>query len=139
MVGLVSIPMILLLRTVSTRGTNAQHYDAWTVSSFLFFIYSLLLLSLWNRGFTLEELAQALVTNVGARYAINMDGGGSSTMVYEERVVNRPTCLDIPIVVCQRPIATVMCVSGSHHRHYHHHHHHPMETKETERNNVPKE
>jgi hypothetical protein len=51
--------------------------------------------------------------NVGARHAINMDGGGSpSIMVYEERVVigsySGPPCLDIlPVVVCQRPVATV--------------------------------
>jgi hypothetical protein len=84
-----------------------------------------------NPGLTLEELAHVLVDN-GARYAINMDGGGSSTMVmmvdadaddaddaddaYEEtayRVINRPTCLDVPIVVCERPVATVLCVRSS--------------------------
>ena len=60
----------------------------------------------------MEDLAQLLVHDVGAKYAINMDGGGSSTMVRGmKNVVNRPTCLDIPIK-CQRPVATVICVSS---------------------------
>jgi exopolysaccharide biosynthesis protein len=62
-----------------------------------------------NRGLALEELGQLLV-ELGASYAINMDGGGSSTMVYDLQVISRPTCLDIPLV-CQRPVATVMCIS----------------------------
>ena len=65
-----------------------------------------------KRGLTLEDLAQLLVHDVGAKYAINMDGGGSSTMVRgTKHVVNRPTCIDIPIK-CQRPVATVICVSS---------------------------
>jgi exopolysaccharide biosynthesis protein len=67
--------------------------------------------SVYPRGSTLEELA-ALLLEHGARFAMNMDGGGSSTMVYEKnRVMNRPTCLDIPFPSCQRSVATVLCVS----------------------------
>jgi hypothetical protein len=62
----------------------------------------------------LEALAQVLVQDVGALYAINMDGGGSSTMIrgFNYKVTNRPTCLDVPFQ-CQRPVATVLCVSSS--------------------------
>jgi len=80
----------------------------------------------------------------GAMFAINMDGGGSSTMVmpspskskskskanksrfksnattvtsdnydYDYAVINRPTCLDLPFPICQRPVATVLCVSSN--------------------------
>ena len=74
--------------------------------------------------------------DLGAVYAINMDGGGSSTMVmpfdyaalgtatnnysiatiatdlhHRYDVINRPTCLDLPFPHCQRAIATVLCVS----------------------------
>jgi hypothetical protein len=80
---------------------------------FVMFLLYLLTSSLRNqhRGLTLEDLGQLLV-ELGASYAINMDGGGSSTMVRDLQVINRPTCLDIPLV-CQRPVATVMCVFPS--------------------------
>jgi hypothetical protein len=66
-----------------------------------------------RRGLTLEELANMLIEH-GAIYAINMDGGGSSTLIsgMDYEVINRPTCLDIPKVVCQRPVASVLCVSA---------------------------
>lgn len=60
---------------------------------------------------TLEELSLLLVEN-GARYAINLDGGGSSTMLYHYKEVNRPTCLDVPLV-CERKVASVICLSSS--------------------------
>eukprot|EP00536_Pseudo-nitzschia_multiseries_P005798 jgi/Psemu1/238814/estExt_Genewise1.C_1160004 len=97
-----------------------------------------------RKGLTLDELADLLV-RLGAVYAVNMDGGGSSTMAMpsspillrdnaqsngkttpdngfasgstEEHddydVINRPTCLDLPFPHCQRPVATVLCVSSS--------------------------
>jgi exopolysaccharide biosynthesis protein len=65
-----------------------------------------------RRGPTLEELA-SLFIQMGARYAINMDGGGSTTMVHQMKsTLNRPSCLDIPSVKCQRKVATVHCVSS---------------------------
>ena len=66
-----------------------------------------------KRGLTLEDLSDLLVDeHVRAKYAINMDGGGSSTMVRDmTHVVNRPTCLDIPLK-CQRPVATVHCITS---------------------------
>ena len=74
-------------------------------------------------------------------YAINMDGGGSSTIVmssvvanltaakhdcatatttvdvnvatghWDYAVINRPTCLDLPFPHCQRAVSTVLCLS----------------------------
>jgi exopolysaccharide biosynthesis protein len=65
-----------------------------------------------KRGPTLEELGQLLV-DMGIRYAINMDGGGSSTLVHKrDGVINRPTCLGYLPVKCQRPVASVMCIGG---------------------------
>ena len=81
------------------------------------------------------------MVDLGAVYAINMDGGGSSTMAmpfplparfgsngsnngtvasdpdqsnrkHGYAVINRPTCLDVPFPHCQRKVATVLCVSS---------------------------
>jgi len=42
-----------------------------------------------GRGVTLSELAQILV-KLGARDAMNLDGGGSTTVVQREQVINHP-------------------------------------------------
>ncbi|OJX70940.1 MAG: exopolysaccharide biosynthesis protein [Micrococcales bacterium 73-13] len=44
----------------------------------------------YSRGATLTELADILV-GLGAQTAYNLDGGGSSTMVFDGEVVNRPS------------------------------------------------
>jgi hypothetical protein len=44
----------------------------------------------WSVGMTLEELAQAM-RELGCQEALNLDGGGSTTMVLQEKVVNRPS------------------------------------------------
>lgn len=43
-----------------------------------------------SRGVNLEELAR-LMRDAGAVDALNLDGGGSSTLVVRDRLVNRPT------------------------------------------------
>lgn len=43
-----------------------------------------------SSGMTLAELAEYL-KKLGARHAINLDGGGSSTMIIKGRVVNKPS------------------------------------------------
>ncbi|NRG41077.1 phosphodiester glycosidase family protein [Rathayibacter sp. VKM Ac-2835] len=43
----------------------------------------------YSRGATLPELA-ALMADLGARTAYNLDGGGSSTMVFNDALVNDP-------------------------------------------------
>ncbi|MGZ4250996.1 MAG: phosphodiester glycosidase family protein [Solirubrobacteraceae bacterium] len=42
-----------------------------------------------DAGMTLPELADALV-DLGATDALNLDGGGSATLIYERRLRNRP-------------------------------------------------
>src|SRR6185503_5497574 len=44
----------------------------------------------WSVGMTLPEAAR-LMRSLGAREAMNLDGGGSSTMVVRGEVVNRPS------------------------------------------------
>jgi exopolysaccharide biosynthesis protein len=41
-------------------------------------------------GLTLEELAQLMI-ELGCREALNLDGGGSTTLVIRNRVVNSPS------------------------------------------------
>jgi exopolysaccharide biosynthesis protein len=44
----------------------------------------------WSRGATLGEL-RAILRDLGAVDALNLDGGGSSEMVVDGEVVNRPS------------------------------------------------
>jgi hypothetical protein len=44
----------------------------------------------WSTGMTLPEAAR-LMRSLGARDALNLDGGGSSTMTVRGEVVNRPS------------------------------------------------
>ena len=43
-----------------------------------------------STGLSLRQLAE-LMQSLGAQIAYNLDGGGSSTMVFQGRVVNNPT------------------------------------------------
>lgn len=43
-----------------------------------------------SAGLSLQELAEVM-QSLGAKVAYNLDGGGSSTMVFQGRVVNQPT------------------------------------------------
>lgn len=44
-----------------------------------------------SEGLTLQELATFMVDELGVECAYNLDGGGSSTLWYEGKVVNNPT------------------------------------------------
>ena len=44
----------------------------------------------WSTGMTLSEAAR-LMRSLGARDALNLDGGGSTTMTVRGEVVNRPS------------------------------------------------
>ncbi len=44
----------------------------------------------WSVGMSLEELAR-LFLEFGAVDAINLDGGGSTTMTVERKIVNKPS------------------------------------------------
>lgn len=58
-------------------------------------------------GLTLAELA-ALMAGLGAQEAINLDGGGSASLVIDGRLVNRPREADGRDVPGGRPIATAL-------------------------------
>ena len=61
-----------------------------------------------KRGLTLYEMANAMKEYT--EYAINLDGGGSSTSVMNDTVLNNPTCLDYVDVWCERPVASAICI-----------------------------
>jgi exopolysaccharide biosynthesis protein len=69
-----------------------------------------------NTGMTLPELAEVMV-RLGARDAMNLDGGGSATMVVGGRVVNDPSDgIERPIasaLLVLRRTAPVIPVTGS--------------------------
>ncbi|XP_072037267.1 N-acetylglucosamine-1-phosphodiester alpha-N-acetylglucosaminidase-like [Amphiura filiformis] len=61
-------------------------------------------------GVTLPEFAEFLIKH-GAVNAVNLDGGGSSTLVYKGVVINYPTdvCVESDFT-CSRPVAHIACV-----------------------------
>ncbi|HLM31664.1 MAG TPA: phosphodiester glycosidase family protein [Solirubrobacterales bacterium] len=64
-----------------------------------------------DAGLTLSELAAALV-DLGAEQAINLDGGGSASLVFDGRLRNRPhEEHGVPLPV-GRPIATAITFSS---------------------------
>lgn len=60
----------------------------------------------YSDGMTLVELAD-LLRRLGAEDALNLDGGGSTAMVVEGRVVNRPSDKQ-----GERPVGNVLAVRG---------------------------
>jgi exopolysaccharide biosynthesis protein len=67
-----------------------------------------------HQGLTLKELAR-LFQSLGVHHAINLDGGGSTTLVQHSIVLNVPTCHDVPWK-CERPVSTIVCLK---HKSYH--------------------
>ena len=60
-----------------------------------------------DAGLTLGELADALVS-LGAKYALNLDGGGSASLVHEGRLRNRPREAHGIDLLDGRPVATAV-------------------------------
>ncbi len=60
-----------------------------------------------SRGLTVGELAQVL-QELGATTAYNLDGGGSSTMVFQGKIVNRPTSNGKRIA--ERSVSDIVCI-----------------------------
>ena len=58
----------------------------------------------WSAGVTLPEAAR-LMRALGARDALNLDGGGSTAMTVRGRVVNRPSDLS-----GERPVSNAVVV-----------------------------
>jgi N-acetylglucosamine-1-phosphodiester alpha-N-acetylglucosaminidase len=64
------------------------------------------------RGMNITELGQTFA-ELGAVAAVNLDGGGSTTTWSSEdggMYVNRPTCMDVIVPQCERPVANIICV-----------------------------
>lgn len=64
-------------------------------------------------GHTINELADLLVNKLGAKQAINLDGGGSSTLVMADR--GAPRLVNVPVGLglvpgTERPVATNIAV-----------------------------
>jgi phosphodiester glycosidase len=60
-----------------------------------------------DSGMTLDELADTLVA-LGAKYALNLDGGGSASLVHEGRLRNRPREAHEVDLLEGRPVATAV-------------------------------
>ena len=61
-----------------------------------------------SEGLSLRELAQVL-QELGATTAYNLDGGGSSTMVFQGKVVNNPTSNGRNIT--ERSVSDIVCIT----------------------------
>ena len=57
----------------------------------------------WSKGMTLVRFAKEM-KKLGAAFAMNLDGGGSSTMVVGKKIVNRPSDGK------QRPVSSAVLV-----------------------------
>ena len=66
-----------------------------------------------DAGLTLAELAELLV-ELGARDALNLDGGGSASLVCDGELVNRPREQHGIELLDGRPIATALVLSARH-------------------------
>jgi len=62
-----------------------------------------------QRGLTLYELAE-IMRDKGAKLAYNLDGGGSATMCYDGRLLNRPS--SGPSGIDEREISDIIYVGG---------------------------
>ncbi len=60
-----------------------------------------------STGLSLYEMAQFLQT-LGAKTAYNLDGGGSSTMVFNGKVINKPTTNGRQIT--ERSVSDIVCI-----------------------------
>lgn len=64
----------------------------------------------WSEGVTLPELVEIFMTRTTLD-ALNLDGGGSSTLVINNKVVNRPADIALPGQPGrERPVATVIAL-----------------------------
>ena len=63
-------------------------------------------------GLDLAELARLLVS-FGAEDAINLDGGGSATLVHRGHLLNRPYSSDDQPAPESRPVVTALLFEGS--------------------------
>ncbi len=62
-----------------------------------------------SKGFTLLELAH-FMKKLGCTGALNLDGGGSSTMVIQDSIVNSPSGREPGLVRKERPISNALLI-----------------------------
>ncbi len=62
-----------------------------------------------GKGFTLLELAH-FMKKIGCTGALNLDGGGSSTMVIQDNIVNSPSGREPGLVRKERPISNALLI-----------------------------
>ena len=60
-------------------------------------------------GVDLYEFAEILIGQK-VKHAINLDGGGSTTMILNKRVWNFPNCDDKVNSFCERAVTTSACI-----------------------------
>ena len=60
-----------------------------------------------DRGLTLYEMGE-LMQDLGAKTAYNLDGGGSSTMYFNGRLINKPTTGGNKI--SERSVSDALCI-----------------------------
>lgn len=64
----------------------------------------------WSEGVTLPELVEIFLAR-GALDALNLDGGGSSTLVLQNQIANRPSDIALPGQPGrERPVSTVIAL-----------------------------
>lgn len=63
------------------------------------------------KGFTILELAQ-FMKDIGCTGALNFDGGGSSTMVIQDKVVNIPSGREYGLTRKERPVSNAIIISS---------------------------
>jgi len=63
-----------------------------------------------DAGLSLGELAE-LMASLGAREAINLDGGGSASLVCDGRLLNRPREQDGTEIPGGRPVSTALAIT----------------------------
>jgi exopolysaccharide biosynthesis protein len=64
-----------------------------------------------RNGMTIEEFAAAFAS-AGAKYAVNLDGGGSTATWMDGEYLNHPTCTDHLAPKCDRAVANIVCVTA---------------------------
>ena len=67
--------------------------------------------SLVDEGLTLTEVAE-IMRDLGCRVAMNLDGGGSTTMVHRGHLLNRPYSEQDQPAPASRPIVTALLLDG---------------------------
>lgn len=67
--------------------------------------------SLVDAGLTLTEVAE-IMRDLGCRVAMNLDGGGSTTMVHRGHLLNRPYSEQDQPAPASRPIVTALLLDG---------------------------